>query len=138
MNVWKSFPFYMVQLMGALQVVPEELYAAAKVDGAGVFQRFRYVTVPHLRPVVVALVSIDFISSVFHYDLVRTLTEGGPFRGTQTVAYLLWRKGFVDGNFGFGSAMSVVLIAGASIVTCVYVRMVGQREEVYGETTTGI
>jgi len=137
-NIWKTFPFYMVMILGGLQSIPTELYEAAKVDGASPLQRFWRITLPLVRPVLVAITSLDIITTFGHYDLVKTLTEGGPFGTTRTLAYYIWLTGFQDGNFGYGAAASVVLLACLSGATLLYLRLFAQKEELYGETTTGI
>ena len=138
-NIWKTFPFYMIMILGGLQSIPQDLYEAAKVDGAGRLQRFWNVTLPLLRPVLVAITSIDLITTVGHYDLAKTLTEGGPFRSTQLLAYHVWLTGFRDANFGYGAAVSVVLLVGTTIATVIYLRIFAPQEAIYGdETTTGI
>lgn len=137
-NVWKTFPFYMVMLLGGLQSIPPELYDAARVDGASAYHRFRYVTVPLLRPVILAISTIDIITTFSQFDLVKLLTSGGPLRSTETVAYYLWQTGFRDVNFGYGSAISVVMVVGLSIGVLIYLRMFTAREQVYADSTTNL
>jgi multiple sugar transport system permease protein len=137
-NVWKTYPFYMVMILGGLQSIPEELYECATIDGATALQRFRCITLPLLRPILVAITALDFITTFGHYDLIKTLTEGGPFGSTRTVAYYIWMSGFRDGNLGYGAAASVVLLVFLSVAMLVYLKVFAQGEEIYGETTTGI
>jgi multiple sugar transport system permease protein len=87
----------------------------------------------------VAITSVDIITTVGHYDLPMTLTQGGPFRATQTLAYYIWLTGFRDANFGFGAAASVLLLIGTTAATLAYMKVFTRREALYGEeTTTGI
>jgi multiple sugar transport system permease protein len=122
-NVWKSFPFYMVMILGALQSIPEELWEAAKMDGANAVQRFWHVTLPMLKPVLIASTAIDMITTVTTFDLVKIMTNGGPMRSTQTLAFYIWQSGFRDVNFGYGAAMSVVMLVTLSIATLFYLRV---------------
>lgn len=129
-NVWKSYPFYMIMLLGGLQTIPPDLYAAAKVDGAGRWQRFAFVTLPLMRSILVATTAIDFITTFGIFDLVRTLTNGGPARSTITLGYYTWLVGFRDVDFGYGAAISVSMLIIMSVAMWFYLRL--GREMVYG------
>ncbi len=126
-NVWKAYPFYMVMILGALQSIPEELGEAAKIDGANGLQRFWHVTVPMLKPVLIASTAIDMITTVTTFDLVKIMTNGGPMRSTQTLAFYIWQAGFRDVNFGYGAAMSVVMLLTLAIATLLYLRVARGR-----------
>ncbi len=136
-NVWKYFPFYMIMILGGLQSIPPELYDAAHVDGAGRLQRFRFITMPLLRPVLISLITIDFITTFGVFDIVKLMTNGGPFRATQTAAFYVWQKGLRDVNFGYGSAMSVIMLIIVGAFTLVYLRIT-QKQAVYGDKSTAI
>jgi multiple sugar transport system permease protein len=129
-NTWKSYPFYMVSLLGGLQGIPLELYDAAKVDGAGGWQRFRFVTLPQLRPVLVAISTIDVITSFGHVDLIAMLTRGGPGVSTETVAHYVYRTALLDGNLPYGSAISTLMLVILTVFTVVYLRVVAGRQEI--------
>lgn len=133
-NTWKSYPFYMIIILGALQVIPPELYEAAKVDGANGWQRFRYITLPQLRPVLIAVSLIDIITTVGHVDLIKILTRGGPFRTTETVAYYIYKTALLDGNLGYGAAISTLMLTILTILIIIYLRLVSRGGET-GETT---
>lgn len=137
-NVWKTFPFYMVMILGGLQSIPVELYEVSRVDGAGRLQRFRHITLPMMRPVILAISTIDIITTFGHFDLVKLMTFGGPIRSTETIAYYVWQTGFRDVNFGYGAAISVMMVVVLSIGVLVYLRMFTAREQMYGETTTAL
>lgn len=126
-NVWKAYPFYMVMILGALQSIPEELGEAAKIDGANGLQRFWHVTLPMLKPVLIASTAIDMITTVTTFDLVKIMTNGGPMRSTQTLAFYIWQAGFRDVNFGYGAAMSVVMLLTLAIATLLYLRVARGR-----------
>ncbi len=127
-NIWKYFPFYMVIILGALQSISQDLYDAAHVDGANRVQRFRFITLPMIRPFLVTLALIDLISTTGVFDVVRLLTNGGPVRSTQTIAYYIWEIGFRDVNYGLGSAMSVVMLLIIGFGTFLYVRIAVRRQ----------
>lgn len=122
-NLWNSFPFYMVILLGGLQAIPDELYEAAKVDGAGRWRSFRDITIPLMRPVIVALSVVDIIGTIAMFDLVRMLTGGGPNRATETVSYYLYRIAFMDGRLDYASTISVALLLCLLLFVGVYLRV---------------
>jgi multiple sugar transport system permease protein len=126
-NTWKSYPFYMVAILGELQTIPVELYDAAKVDGAGWWQQFRYVTLPRLRGVLIAISTLDVITTFGHVDLVNMLTRGGPGRATETVAYYVYRTALMDGNLARGAATSTVMFVFLVLFTLVYFRVLAWR-----------
>jgi multiple sugar transport system permease protein len=128
-NTWKSYPFYMVSLLGGLQGIPLELYDAAKVDGAGGWQRLRFVTLPQLRRVLVAISTIDVITSFGHVDLISMLTRGGPGVSTETVAYHVYKTALLDGNLPYGSAVSTLMLVILTAFTVVYLRVVTGRQK---------
>jgi multiple sugar transport system permease protein len=126
-NTWKSYPFYMVSILGGLQGIPLDLYDAAKVDGAGAWQRFRFVTFPQIRPVLVAISTIDVITSFGHVDLISMLTRGGPGVSTETVAHYVYRTALLDGNLPYGAAISALMLLILAGFTAGYLRLVTGR-----------
>ena len=126
-NVWKSYPFYMVAILGELQAIPVDLFDAAKVDGAGTWQRFWYVTLPHLRAVLIAVSTLDIITTFGHVDLINILTRGGPGRATETIAFHVYRTALLDGNLAKGSAISTIMLVVLSMFTWLYLRMWARR-----------
>ena len=133
-NTWKAYPFYMIIILGGLQAIPPELYEAAKVDGANAGRRFWHVTLPQLRPILIAISTIDIITTVGHVDLIRMLTRGGPLRSTETVAYYIYKTALLDGNLGYGAAVSTLMLIMVAILIIVYLRLVSRGSE-SGETS---
>jgi len=126
-NIWKSYPFYMVAILGELQAIPVDVFDAAKVDGAGGWQRFWYVTVPHLRGVLIAISTVDIILTFGHVDLINILTQGGPGRATETVAFHVYRTALLDGNLPTGAAVSGIMLIILTLFTWLYLRIVARR-----------
>ena len=137
-NVWKAYPFYLVMILGGLQSIPAELSEAARMDGANAGQRFWHVTLPLLRPVLVASTAIDMITTMTTFDLVKILTNGGPMRSTQTLSFYIWQAGFRDVNFGYGAAMSVIMLVTLGLCTLLYLRVVNRRATSEDEQTTAL
>ena len=126
-NVWKSYPFYMVAILGELQAIPLDMFDAAKVDGAGGWQRFWYVTLPHLRGVLIAISTVDVILTFGHVDLINILTRGGPGRATETVAFHVYRTALLDGNLPAGAAISTLMLIVLTLFTWLYLRLLARR-----------
>ncbi len=133
-NTWKSYPFYMIIILGGLQAIPAELYEAAKVDGANAWKRFWHITLPQLRPILIAISTIDIITTVGHVDLIRMLTKGGPLRSTETVAYYIYKTALLDGNLGYGAAISTLMLLMLAILIIIYLRLLSRGSEA-GETS---
>ncbi|MEA3356453.1 MAG: sugar ABC transporter permease [Candidatus Bipolaricaulota bacterium] len=129
-NSWVYFPLYMILILGGLQSIPRILYDAARVDGANWFQRFIFVTLPQMRTLVITVILIDFATSFIHFDLVWTMTKGGPMRSTYLISFFLYEKGLRDFRLGYGSAVGVVIALIMAICITAYVLIAIRREEV--------
>ncbi|UQN28863.1 carbohydrate ABC transporter permease [Brachybacterium kimchii] len=109
-NIWQAVGFSMVLFLAGLQSVPLELVEAAKLDGAGAWQRFRNVTVPALRPTTVVVVILTIINALKVFDLVVGLTGGGPAQSTQVLALWSYTQSFTNHEYGMGGAVATVLL----------------------------
>lgn len=105
MNVWASFGYYMVLFLAGLQTIPVELYEAASIDGANEWQKFRHITLPQLRPIILLAVVINTIHSFQVFPEIFAMTQGGPLGATTTVVWYLYETGFH--RFDMGRAASV-------------------------------
>lgn len=121
-NVWRSFPFYTISFLAALQAVPEELYEAAQIDGASPWRRFRYVTFPDLRSVSLIIVFIHVIWTSVNFDFIWVMTQGGPNYATITLPILIYRYAMQQFDVGMASALSTLMLIGTSLVFVVYYR----------------
>jgi multiple sugar transport system permease protein len=107
--VWKNFGYNMIILLAGLQSIPEELYEAARIDGASIWRQFRYVTLPMLAPMLL-MVSILTIAGYFQlFAEPYVMTQGGPLQSTVSVLYLMYEEGFKWWNLGSASAVAFVL-----------------------------
>ena len=121
-DAWKAIPFITLLLLAGLQNVPSYLYRAARVDGAGAWSRFRFVTLPGLRVPILVAVVLQSIWALKVFDLVFVLTKGGPMDGTVVLNFLAWRVTFNFLDLGYGAAIANVLFVIMFILALVYVR----------------
>jgi multiple sugar transport system permease protein len=108
-NTWRGFPFFGITLLAGMQAIPQELYEAAEIDGATVWQRFRYVTLPSLRTVILVVTILSIIWTFNDFSIVWLLTGGGPGHATDVFATYTYKLGFVTSRLGYGQTVSVIL-----------------------------
>ncbi len=110
-GIWKYLGFYVVMYLAALQTIPQDLYEAASIDGAGPVRRFRSITWPLLSNQTTFIAIIATITNVQAFDQIYVMTQGGPFFSTETLVMMMYRVGFTNLQFGYASALSFVLVA---------------------------
>ncbi|MFC7327195.1 carbohydrate ABC transporter permease [Marinactinospora rubrisoli] len=123
-NIWVGIPFNMVILYGGLQAIPESLYEAAALDGAGAWRTFRSVTWPLLRPVVAVVLMLGLVYTIKVFDVIMVLTGGGPAGASETLTTWSYALSFEEFAFGRGAAVGNVLIVVALVFALVYLRSV--------------
>jgi multiple sugar transport system permease protein len=128
-DTWKTTPFAAILLLAGLSAIPEDLYRQAMVDRATLVQRFCRITLPLLRPVLVVTVLFRSVEALRIFDIIFVLTGGGPGGSTLSLSLLGYRY-FSSGDFGYGSAVSVILFALALAFSVVYVRLGGFGKEI--------
>ena len=133
---WKYFGFHMILLLAGLQGIPRELEEAARIDGAGRVQAFRFVTFPLLGPTIRVSVFLSIIGALQLFDMVWVMTAGGPLNASSTMAIAMFKAGFKNTQMGYGSALAVILFALGLVVALAYQRFV-LRRDVDGALTTG-
>ncbi len=126
MNIWKNIGYVMMIDLAALQGVPQSLYEAARVDGAGSFRRILHITLPAIRPVSYFLLATLSIECFKTFEQVRIMTNGGPVDATTTITHQIYMRAFSEFKMGYASAMSVVLFIMVLIVTLINLRIGGQ------------
>lgn len=109
-GAWKYFPFVVIAVLARLQAIPDELYEAASIDGAGAWARFTDVTLPQLRDVLAVVVLLRTIWDFKEFDLIYLLTGGGPIIGTQTLPLLVYKEAFALNRMGGASAAAVLMM----------------------------
>lgn len=127
--VWQTVGFSMVLFLAGLQSVDKSLVEAARIDGAGRWQRFRFVTLPALRPTITIVLVLSVISSLKAFDIIYGLTGGGPAQSTQMLALWAFTQSMQIFDFGRGSAISTVLLLITLAIVIPYMRWAQKREE---------
>lgn len=127
-SVWQSIGFYLVIYIAGLQSVPEDLKEAATVDGAGPFRRFISITLPLLAPSITISVFMALTNSIKVFDVILSLTGGGPGGTTYSIAYDIYRDTFQNNMFGYGTAKALILFVAVLIVTLIQLSLFKRRE----------
>lgn len=127
-GIWKAFPFAAVALLGGLQAIPIELYEAAKVDGASSMQRWRHISLPGLRNVILILVILETVWWFKEFALVNMMTEGGPLRSTETINIRAFKYGFKFFEFGNAAALGIIIFLICLIIMIIYIKAIPQEE----------
>jgi multiple sugar transport system permease protein len=130
-NIWIGVPFFTVLLYSALQDVPAELIDAARIDGAGAWQRLTRVTVPIIRPVIEVVFVLGFVFTVKVFDVVIGLTNGGPANSTQLIATWAYNLSFQEFDYGAGAALNTLLLLIALVAAPLYIWL--NRDTLRGE-----
>lgn len=128
-TAWKALPFSTLILLASMQSISESLFRAAKMDGADVFHRFRYVTLPHLRPTLVFVVVLQIISSLQAFDIIFTLTRGGPGQGTVVLNYLTFVNAFERLSIGNAASLAVLLALMIMLLSALSIYLAQERRK---------
>jgi multiple sugar transport system permease protein len=126
-SVWKNFGYNMLIFVAGLQNISEELYEAARIDGAGAWARFRHVTVPGLGPTFLLVGVLTMIGQFQLFSEPYVMTAGGPLRSTVSLILLMYEQGFRWWRLGYAAALAFILLAIVLVSTLVQMRL--QREE---------
>ncbi|HOP47674.1 MAG TPA: sugar ABC transporter permease [Desulfobacteraceae bacterium] len=126
-DIWKTSSFAALLILAGLQIIPEELNQAAAVDGAGTWRRFKHITLPLIRPALLVALLFRTIDAFRVFDLAFVMTQGGPADGTNVLQLYGYRKLFVEGLMGYGSAISVVIFIIILFLAVLYVHLAGRR-----------
>ncbi len=108
-NAWRGTPFFAISILAGLVAIPQDLYDAAKVDGAGAISRFRHVTLPLIKPILSVVMLVSIIFTFADFDIVYVLTRGGPTNSTHLFATLAYQTGLASSKLGEGAAIALFL-----------------------------
>lgn len=127
-NIWAGYPLFMVSLLAGLQGVPQSLYEAASIDGANEFQKFRFITFPHLMPIIISIALLDFIWTMQVFPLVWMTTGGGPIHATEMLSTYTYKLAFTKYEFSLASASAVLMLLMSMCMTYFYIKHQKARE----------
>lgn len=129
--IWKNLGFAAVIFLAGLQGIPKDLYEAAKIDGAGVFNRFWTVTIPMLSPISFFLLVTSILNTFQSFDIIQVMTAGGPVDGTNTLVYYIYEQGFINFNAGDAAAAAIIMFVIMLGITLIQMRY-AERKVHYG------
>jgi multiple sugar transport system permease protein len=124
-DVWKTSSFAGLLILAGLQTIPDELYEAARIDGANAWQRFRNITLPLIRPALLIALLFRTMDAFRVFDLVFVMTQGGPADSTNLLQFYGYKKIFAEGLMGYGSTISVLVFVVTFLIALLYIRVIG-------------
>jgi len=130
-DVWKTSSFAALIILAGLQTIPDELYDAAKIDGATAWQRFIKITLPLVKPALLIALLFRTMDAFRVFDLVFVMTQGGPADSTNVLQFYGYKKIFAEGLMGYGSTISVLVFFVTLLISLFYLKMIGTR--LFGE-----
>lgn len=131
MSIWKGLGNNIIMILAGLQSIPNTLYEAASIDGADGLKRFRYITIPMVSPTLFMVMIMATIGSFQVFDIIMTMTKGGPGNSTLVAVYYIYRSAFENFRMGYASAMAFILFA--IIMTVTILQWVVRSKWVYSE-----
>lgn len=126
-DVWKTSSFAGLLILAGLQLIPDDLYDAARIDGANAWRRFWHITLPLLRPALLLALLFRTMDAFRVFDLVFVMTQGGPGGATQVLQFYGYKALFTEGRMGYGAAISVTVFLAIFILSLLYIRAVGSK-----------
>jgi multiple sugar transport system permease protein len=127
-DVWKTSAFAALLILAGLQTIPDDLYEAARLDGASAWSQFRHITLPLLKPALLVALLFRTMDAFRVFDLVFVMTQGGPADSTNVLQFYGYKKIFAEGLMGYGSTISVAVFLVTLILSLVYIRLAGLRQ----------
>lgn len=128
-GVWQAVAMNTIIYISGLQTIPDDVYEAARIDGAGKFLTFRKITLPLLMPFISINLVLSTKNMLMVFDQIMSLTKGGPAQSTESISYLIYRNGMDGGQFGFQSANAVIFFILIVTISVIQMRMTGKKEE---------
>jgi multiple sugar transport system permease protein len=127
-NVWRHMGYTALLIFAGLQSIPGHVYEVAKLDGASAWQTFSKITIPLLRPVLVLVLVVTVIGSFQVFDTVAVTTGGGPVNATRVIQYYIYQRAFTESDFGYGSAIAVILFLILALVAFIQMKFLKGNE----------
>ncbi len=127
-DVWQGIPFFAVMLLAALQAIPEDLFEAARIDGASAWRVFRHVTLPLLLPTILITTMLRMIWTANYMDLIMIMTGGGPGYSSLTIPLHAYYMAYKRLDFGYGSTIAILQVAILAVAIVAYIRLLRRNE----------
>ncbi|TGA99829.1 sugar ABC transporter permease [Sporolactobacillus shoreae] len=124
-NVWWGTTFSLLMFESAMQGIPQSLYEAAEVDGASVFQRFIYITLPALKYISLLVLIMITLYTINSFGIIFVLTAGGPVGATNVIGMYMWNNAFQSSDLGLGATISTIIFIVNIVITLIYIRGFG-------------
>ena len=121
-NIWAGYPLYMVTLLAGLQGISRDLYEAAAIDGATALQKFRFITIPQLKPIIISIALLDYIWTMQVFPLVWMTTGGGPIYATEVLSTYTYKLAFANYQFSLASASAICILILSMSLTYFYIK----------------
>lgn len=128
-NVWYGIPYFGIMLLAALQSVPEELYEAAKVDGANAFTRLFSVTIPYIRPTIISTTLLRMMWIMNFPEIIYGMTSGGPANSTNILSSYMLNKIYIEFDYGQGAAIGVMIMTLLFTFAVIYIGITSRKED---------
>ncbi len=128
-SVWRSYPFAMILILAALQMIPDELYEAARIDGASAWRRFRFITLPMIRNTLLVIVLLTSLSYFNTIEFPMVMTNGGPGNATNVLSLRMYKEAFTLYRLSNAATLSVMILAINAVLSLLYIRVL--RTESY-------
>lgn len=129
MNCWVGIPFNMLLLTSGLTGISQEVYESASVDGATPWEKFRFITLPLMKPAIASVLMLGFIYTFKAFDLMFVMTNGGPLNATDVLGTYSYRLSFTQYEFSMGAAAAIVLFVCLFVVGLFYLRMISKEDD---------
>ncbi|MFO7623659.1 MAG: sugar ABC transporter permease [Anaerolineales bacterium] len=127
-HIWKEGPLVAIFFLAGLQLIPQELYEAAKIDGGGGWRIFRHVTLPLLRPVFLVIVVYETMTAILTFDTIYVMTGGGPANATALISWFAYAEIFKSLNLGHGVALAIIIAMITLVLILLYLRVLRTEE----------
>ncbi|HSV31906.1 MAG TPA: sugar ABC transporter permease [Atribacteraceae bacterium] len=127
-DIWQWTPFAMLIFLAGIESLPSESFEAAKVDGASVWQSFRFIMFPLLTPVMAIVLMFRSLDAFKTFDIIYMVTRGGPGASTNLLSHNIWRRAFFENNMGLAAALSVIMVILATVMTRFFIRLMSKTQ----------
>lgn len=127
-SIWKEGPLVAIFFLAGLQLIPDELYESAKIDGGSSWKIFRHVTLPLLRPIFLVVIVYETMNAILTFDTIYVMTGGGPANSTALISWFAYAEIFKSLNLGNGIALAIIIALTTLVLIILYLRVLGTEE----------